>query len=193
RTRPKQVGQRARNRRQRAKRGGDLIRIGGDQRERAFGRASLHREQTRHRGVAERIDREPVQRVGRHGDDTPRANDARGLLESSRGRWETCQYFLLCAGAPPPAPVAPHSVARRVGCNDCPLSAAFRRGVKVSAQSLEIISLRTISARKPIKPTSTMKTARMPVAPRKPATTGLTAMPVSEALVSTPKPVPCAP
>jgi hypothetical protein len=33
----------------------------------------------------------------------------------------------------------------------------------------------------------------MPVAPMKPATTGLTARPVSEALVSTPNPVPWAP
>src|SRR5881227_3309472 len=32
------------------------------------------------------------------------------------------RHLLLCAGAPPPAPVAPRSFARRVGCGGFPLS-----------------------------------------------------------------------
>ena len=51
----------------------------------------------------------------------------------------------------------------------------------------------TIADNNAITVTSTTNTARIAVAPRKPAAIGLTAIPVSDALVSTPKPVPCAP
>src|SRR5262249_24059688 len=55
------------------------------------------------------------------------------------------------------------------------------------------ISLWTAAASALINARSTKNTARMLVPPSAPATNGLLAMPMSDALVRTPKPVPCAP
>src|SRR5262249_55758361 len=55
------------------------------------------------------------------------------------------------------------------------------------------IVVRTISATRPISATSAKNTTRSEAPPARPATNGLLAIPISDALVSTPKPAPWAP
>src|SRR5229473_5514952 len=60
-------------------------------------------------------------------------------------------------------------------------------------RTVSVIVRRTAAATSAISATSTKNTIRIEVPPRNPATNGLLAIPTSDALVSTPKPAPCAP
>src|SRR5882762_4555137 len=62
-----------------------------------------------------------------------------------------------------------------------------------SRGNISVMFLYTIAATIAIIARSTKNTVRIDAPPRNPAMNGLLAMPTSDALVSTPKPVPCAP
>ena len=152
---------RARRRGQPAEMRGDLRDVGGDQRQRAVGGAALHREHARDGGRAERIGREPVQRVGRNRDDAAGANPLGGLLDGV--------------------------ALRRSGIDDTRDASAFQS----THQSFIVDTAAASAAMHDAGRRGTRRGSRVP--PRNPAMNGLLAMPTSDALVSTPKPVPCAP